>query len=415
MFNKKQKIQNKKRIDQLVIINDRSLPVGGASLLAILNAKLASKKGIKTVFISGDNGPEESKIFKKIKYISLNLSQINPQKPVNGFLPGLWNFSSLAKIQSWIQINDTPRTVYHVHGWSKFLSPSIFYPLKKVIKRVIIHAHDFFLTCPNGGIYNYATQKKCPLNGGSLKCFCTNCDSRNYAFKIWRFARTKILQETSFKKSAKIVLIHEKMKKNFRKNGFRMQNILVLKNPVTPYTKKRTKAENNKKFYFIGRLEKEKGCLDFLEAAKYNKVLTAVIGEGSQDEILRKKFPTTTFYGWQNKNKIKTILRDARCLVLPTKYPEPYGLVAVEALGSGIPVIISSSAFLAESVKKYKMGLIFSAKTNNLNRAIKLFKNNDSKVAKFSKNSFQKWNSLCTTPKQWFSKLNSLYLQTLLK
>ena len=35
---------------------------------------------------------------------------------------------------------------------------------------------------------------------------------------------------------------------------------------------------------------------------------------------------------------------------MPSKYPEPFGLVAVEALGAGIPVVAADSAFLADEI-----------------------------------------------------------------
>src|SRR5208283_2222892 len=65
------------------------------------------------------------------------------------WLRGLYNRKASTALSHWIARNDDPDTVYHVHGWSQILSPSIFAGLSPVISRTIVTAHDFFLACPN--------------------------------------------------------------------------------------------------------------------------------------------------------------------------------------------------------------------------------------------------------------------------
>ncbi len=57
--------------------------------------------------------------------------------------------------------------------------------------------HEYFLFCPNGGFYNYQTQKACPLTPMSAQCLTTNCDSRSYPQKLWRVARQAIMQNVA--------------------------------------------------------------------------------------------------------------------------------------------------------------------------------------------------------------------------
>ena len=117
-------------IDRLVIINDRSAPVGGASALALLNAELAARAGIPVTFVCGDQGPAVGDSVSGIDYVAAKGNPISPDDPKAGFVRGLWNTASRQLLQQWIQRHDTPRTVYHVHGWSKILSPSVFAALR---------------------------------------------------------------------------------------------------------------------------------------------------------------------------------------------------------------------------------------------------------------------------------------------
>ena len=115
--------------------------------------------------------------------------------------------------------------------------------------------------------------------------------------------------------------------------------------------------------------------------------------------------------GWRSKNEIKEIIKQARCLVMPTLYPEPFGLVAVESVASGIPVLISSTAFLAENIHEIQVGLAFSHHVHHdLEKKIAILKEDSHFVKKLSQNGFSRWPALANTPETWFKKLENLYL-----
>jgi glycosyltransferase involved in cell wall biosynthesis len=61
--------------------------------------------------------------------------------------------------------------------------------------------------------------------------------------------------------------------------------------------------------------------------------------------------------GWQSHAEIGRIIRTASALVMPSRYPEPFGLVAIEAARSGLPVIITKGAFLAEEMERAGMAI----------------------------------------------------------
>lgn len=400
-----------KKIEKIVILNDRASVDGGTSELALLHLELARKKNFKTVFLAGESGPRKEPVCGSGEAINIGSKNINPAFPLQGMIPGLWNRKALDTIRTWIRTNDTPNTIYHLHGWSKNLSPAVFSALRPVANRAFFHAHDFFMTCPNGAIYNFQSHTFCNYCGGSRQCFLSQCDSRNVVYKYWRFLRHKIFESQIKNFSGTIVLIHEKMRPNFLKNGFPESQCFVVKNPAVPFTIKRVPAENNQAFIFIGRVSQEKGCLEFLSAAEKCSVPTTVIGSGYQERQLQQRFPSTKFVGWRSKNEIKEIIEQARCVVMPTLYPEPFGLVAVEAVASGIPVLISSTAFLAENIHEIQVGLAFSHHVHHdLEKKIAILKEDSHFVKKLSQNGFSRWPALANTPEAWFQQLENLYL-----
>jgi glycosyltransferase involved in cell wall biosynthesis len=65
--------------------------------------------------------------------------------------------------------------------------------------------------------------------------------------------------------------------------------------------------------------------------------------------------------GWLADEEVTALAGEARVFIMPSRMPEPYGLVAAEALMSGIPVIVSSNALIAAEVERNDAGLVFTS------------------------------------------------------
>jgi glycosyltransferase involved in cell wall biosynthesis len=118
---------------------------------------------------------------------------------------------------------------------------------------------------------------------------------------------------------------------------------------------------------FIGRVTPEKGVHLLLDAVGASTVLKGncdviVVGNhgfSASDPLtpyefeLRKKVATTgisaNFIPFQNRTDIQNIFKLIDILVVPSVFPEPFGLVVLEANSYGIPVIHSTSGGLLEA------------------------------------------------------------------
>lgn len=65
---------------------------------------------------------------------------------------------------------------------------------------------------------------------------------------------------------------------------------------------------------------------------------------------LRAAYPEVTFCGHLAPSEVAQRVQSARALLMPSRYPEPYGLVAAEAMWSGLPVVVAKSALLAGDI-----------------------------------------------------------------
>jgi glycosyltransferase involved in cell wall biosynthesis len=352
-------------IDRVVIINDFSTTNGGCTGLALLSLRLFQQLGVPVTYICGDEG-DGRLASPDVELVALGGESILTANPGSSFVKGIHNAAADSMVARWIDAHDTPHTIYHVHGWAKILSPSIFVALSRVATRTVIHAHDFFLACPNGAFYDYPSEKPCNLQPLSSRCMATQCDKRNYAQKLWRAVRSARLRALLSSEKAPFrdfILIHEKMAPLFERSGFPAAALRTLRNPVVPFTGERVRAEENSEFFFIGRLDLEKGAEDVAKAAVQAGVRLNIIGDGPQAKSLAGYGENVRLLGWHTHQEIAARVRKARAVVLPTRYPEPFGLVALEASLSGIPVILSDKAYLADEM--VSAGVAIACDTSN--------------------------------------------------
>ena len=83
---------------------------------------------------------------------------------------------------------------------------------------------------------------------------------------------------------------------------------------------------------------------------------------------LRNKYPEIDFVGWKTQEEIYKLLKDARALVLPSRWYEGFPLTVMEALTINVPCLISNCTSATEIITNMKTGLIF--KSNNVDSLI---------------------------------------------
>ncbi|HCH4654209.1 glycosyltransferase [Vibrio parahaemolyticus] len=187
--------------------------------------------------------------------------------------------------------------------------------------------------------------------------------------------------------NADAILAVSQFQKNTIKSIFpTLGKIHVLNNSVDSekFTNlKRNKSSGNGlRLVFVGNLLPVKGIDILIESCRYLKdvddLAIDVFGGGEQLEYLEELVSTLdltgviTFKGHVDNGLLPNILSNYHGLVLPSRY-ETFGVVVIEALSCGLPVIVSNAGALPELVEDDN-GLIFeSENAEDLSKKIRKF------------------------------------------
>ncbi len=156
---------------------------------------------------------------------------------------------------------------------------------------------------------------------------------------------------------------------------------------VPPGFKDRWALPYERIVFFVGRLVPEKGVQVLLEAVP--KILTycpeakfVIAGTGPFQDFLRQKAndlalgDKVLFAGYVSEEDRDCLYQVADVAVFPSLY-EPFGIVALEAMAAGTPVVVSDSGGLAEIVSNNEDGLwAITGSANSLaDRVIEILSN----------------------------------------
>jgi len=196
----------------------------------------------------------------------------------------------------------------------------------------------------------------------------------------------------------------------FERSGVPPEQLCTIRNPVELLSRDEMRPWENKAFFFIGRLEPEKGFEEAAEAARRAGVTLRVLGDGPGRQLLERRYPEVQIRGWKSKSEMARELCEARAAVISSRVPEPFGLAAIEALAVGIPIVITDHALLADEVVSLGMGAKYRANDlEDCTRALRWLAKSDATIIDMSRNAIQLARSLATTQDEWRDALIERY------
>jgi glycosyltransferase involved in cell wall biosynthesis len=223
----------------------------------------------------------------------------------------------------------------------------------------LIHAHDWLTA-------RAASRLKSSLGMPLVQTF----HSTEFDRTSWPWQYILDIEREAGEKADLIIAVSNRTKSQVMRLGADERKIRVVYNGVDREKFANAEADavaaeaikhGKKVVLFLGRLTEQKGPVQFLHAAKMvlsknPEVLFVVAGRGELLPLLINMSlqmgisKSVRFLGYVSDEDQRKIYKIADVYVMPST-SEPFGITALEAMSSGVPVIISKTSGVAEVVK----------------------------------------------------------------
>lgn len=275
------------------------------------------------------------------------------------FLKNICNLKFNSRLSKVLEMFNPDEVI--IHSFTKQISPIIFFGLSKFKTSIVMH--DYFLVCPNGGMFNYKTSKQCNLKGGSISCALTNCDKYSYAVKIFRLFRFYVQSLGVRFLNPKIYYFNNFQKKYLTSHSFN-QKFRYANEIFRLYKINKNYLAKNYLVY-IGRGDKEKGVMVFKDTSL--KIPFKLAFFGFYDKNIAFNFKDAKFFDWSTEDKISIFLREkCRVGIFPSVWLEADPLVPWEMMRHNIPVVSFRYNVFGQFLSKILPELVF-VNTKELN------------------------------------------------
>lgn len=329
-------------VKTVITVDDYGSINGGIAKVAIEGALALSDVVEESILFCAVNPVDERLYDKGIRVVSLNQYDIlNDPNRLAASIRGIWNIKAKREFKKLLLEKNPKDTIIHVHSWTKAISCSIFKIADKMGFKIVLTIHDYFLVCPNGGLFNYRKNKICDYKSLSLKCITCNCDSRNYFHKLWRVVRQFVQNHVLEKRKNISYIFISEFSRNILEEHQKFNNYYMINNPIEVKNRLKVNVENNNIYLYIGRLSEEKGVRIFCQAVTDLNLKGTVVGDGYLLNTLKAEYTNIHFTGWQNYDGVRDSILKARCLVFPSLWYEVSPLTIPEAFIYGLPCVVS--------------------------------------------------------------------------
>jgi glycosyltransferase involved in cell wall biosynthesis len=235
----------------------------------------------------------------------------------------------------------------------------------------VLTAHDYRYICPNSNLFYARTQQICQRTCG-LGCFTTTLRHHcltprpGFALKYYRRVRWAMANAKRF---GHVIAPSGYVAERFERSGFDRERITVSPYfcPIDPLQEPLA-APTNPTMLFIGRFRELKGYETFIRALGQlpKNVNGLMVGDYSEiDRAMVQRIATESgcvdrlqLEGWASRDAIRNVYARATVMVFPSLWAETLGIVGLEALACGVPVVASDVGGVREWLHDQATGLL---------------------------------------------------------
>jgi glycosyltransferase involved in cell wall biosynthesis len=247
-------------------------------------------------------------------------------------------------------------------------------------------AHTFAAICPSGARLFQRQDAVCRLQGVPdhrclVNAYLERCNTKR-PLRLWRTYRDSKVAQRTLRLADTIVCDSEYVRQRHIENGFPDHQIRVLPSPVPmPAGLAADRPARDPVVLYVGRVTAEKG-LDYLLRALPRIAVPCELRVAGDGYELKKQRALAAelgvadrvqFLGAVDRAQVHDLYRQAAVVVVPSVWPEPFGMVGPEAMSFGVPVVAFRVGGVPEWLEDGETGYLVEPKDiDGLARRIEL-------------------------------------------
>lgn len=220
--------------------------------------------------------------------------------------------------------------------------------------RAVLFAHAFYATCATGWRVHRLPQRQICARQFGPACLAVNylrgCGARNPVTLLNLYSRQRGRSEV-LRALAGTVVASEYMRRVYAEHGVPDRDVHVIPYPTerAPDPAPPSPRGSPNRLLFLGRLTSGKGASRAIQVtARAQRALgrslqLTIAGVGPELERCRKTAlrlgVQVDFAGWVGPEQRLALLRESDVLIVPSLWPEPFGIVGIEAGSVGLPAV----------------------------------------------------------------------------
>lgn len=347
---------------KILLVNKFHYLKGGSEKYYFELANLLKEKGHEIAFFSMSNDKNIKTGEKEYFVEEIDLNTGSKLKALDVI------YSKENKKKMTQALEDFKPDIVHINNFQRQLSESIIEAINEKNIPIVFTAHDVQAVCP--AILMIDNNKEvCELckNGKYINCIKKGCVKNSKLKSILGAVEAKYyrIKKVYNKKISYIITPSEFYKQKLVDDGIKENKIEAIHNfiDVSQYN---LKTEDGGYALYVGRLSKEKGILNLIEAfsSLQNKKLY-IAGDGPEKEKIEKIIKDRhleehiKLLGYLNQDQVKEYIRKSRFVVVPSIWYENCPYSVLETLAIGKPVIGANIAGIPELVQDKVNGLTY--------------------------------------------------------
>lgn len=225
----------------------------------------------------------------------------------------------------------------------------------------VVFAHEYSAFCPSGSLLYESTDSVCPLTSvPNWRClanaYLRRCNTRRPHRLLASYRRTRFQKQFLELVDGVVCDSHYVRRRLLENVAVSADLVTVLPTPVPEASFAAEDEQREPIILFVGRVTPQKGLRYLIRAMALVRrpARLIVVGDGYEMpriRVLSEQLGLSDrveYAGILGREEVDRLYRRATVLVVPSVWPEPWGMVGPEAMAAGLPVVAFRSGGIPE-------------------------------------------------------------------